>query len=440
MNPTMRTSQIRQARVTAVAALALLLAAGSPAVGGSAAARTGPAGAPAGQEKVVLQFGPTPLTPEQFLVDLPRMTGLPFDGYTVRLGAMSQGSGTVNGDSRVFSSAVPEEDFAADRAQLSQLAATPGAPAHNFVVLKAAADAGWDWLDDAAWAAAESNVRQVARTTQVGHVEGIVFDPEPYIDGNGLSNPWYYPTQPSSASTSFADYEQVVRQRGRAWGAAMYSEDPDLRFMALGLLSFTDDVTTAQWDSPQALDQALATHKYGLLPAFVNGVLDALPPGQSVVDGNEDAYWYRYQDQYAAAEADLASRATELVEPANRVAYDATYTFGHAVYVDWALDLWPVDLVGLSMPHFLSRADQSRYLEAATYRALTSSDRYVWIYAERLTTWYDASAPQRGLTAIASAKEKYLSGQALGFDPTPEIEAASAECVAAGGGSGIFPC
>ena len=59
-----------------------------------------------------------------------------------------------------------------------------------------------------------------------------------------------------------------------------------------------------------------------LWPAFINGLMDALPPGARLVDGNEHAYRYEAErgDFFKSATVQRA-RALSLIAPENRAKY-----------------------------------------------------------------------------------------------------------------------
>jgi hypothetical protein len=356
-----------------------------------------------------------------------------FDGIPIRL------SGTPDG--RVFTK--QPLDNAAFKTDAEDLAVGTEAATRytdNFVQIGSTAEAGWDWTNNADWAAVASNVRNVARTSQRGGAVGIQFDPEVYSYPGAEFDPWYYPDQTQAASRSFADYQQTVRNRGRSFAKAILSEQPDAQFHTLFMLSaVSSDLLGAGVSSQAEADAVLATHRYGLLPAFVEGLLDVFPPHQAITDGNEFAYWYKSESHYAEAEAHVAAWKRFLLAPENRVGYRSAYRFGHAVYVDYDLALYPKALVGGSMPHYLSRTSRDQYLEQATYYALTYSDDYAWVYLER-SSWF-ANLPylERVTRAVTSAKEKYAADQPLGFDLSQEITEASSACSSAGGGT-FFPC
>ncbi|MGL4175657.1 MAG: hypothetical protein ACRCSN_06220 [Dermatophilaceae bacterium] len=362
-----------------------------------------------------------------------------FSGTHLRLTALQ--------DSRVFGAAVPEESFAKDRAELA--AATPTTMTENFIRVNSATDDNWDWFDDQVWAGALSNIRNVARTGAAGPVKGITLDPEAY----GKS-PWHYQQQLGAASHTFAEYEAMVRARGAEFARTLVAEDPDIQIFSLGLFTWLIDVYTNNTDDPEAQRRALQEHNYGLLPAFVNGMLEGAGPDTVLTDGNEMSYSYLHEESFSRVDADQTSYALPLLlDPALKDRYDAQHQSGQAVYLDQLLDLFDKDVPGYEHyyqarpPHFLSSDDRMRLLEQNVYFGLKHTDRYLWVYSEDISKdrffdygWGTTAVPDGVIDTMKRAKSKIDSGQELGFDMTAQIEAAKKACKDAVGATYPFNC
>ena len=57
-------------------------------------------------------------------------------------------------------------------------------------------------------------------------------------------------------------------------------------------------MNAAQAGSAEEREQILRDYSYGLYPAFVNGMLDAMDEDTVLTDGNEPAYYYHDKAQY----------------------------------------------------------------------------------------------------------------------------------------------
>jgi len=132
-------------------------------------------------------------------------------------------------------------------------------------------------------------------------------------------------------------------------------------------------------------NRILASQGYGLLPAFIDGWLDAAPPTVTFVDGCESAYLYNSEKQYLEAALAIKGACQELVSPENRAKYRAQVQVSFGVYLDaywnpkdsqWGR--WYVD--GLGGPRV-------QRLRANVRAALRAADEYVWIYGEKFRWW-----------------------------------------------------
>jgi hypothetical protein len=299
----------------------------------------------------------------------------------------------------------------------------------------------FNWFDDAHWNATEQNIRNYAKTAQTGKLKGILFDGEYYA-----GETWNYPVQRDRwrNNKTFDEYQAQVRKRGAALMRAVQAECPGCTLFTTSLLSNLKDAF-ADHPDPATLRQRLEPDGYGLWAAFVNGLLDAVPDGVQIIDGDEPAYYY-YRASFYDGTTDLLKKdALAVVDQANQAKYAAQVKIGHAVYVDLVLDLFNPQSpdcaawCGVRMPHFLSAADRLKLLEHNLYHALRTSEGYVWVYAEETnwwkdqTFWWGQNVPPGAEDAIRRARTKIDAGQPLGFDIDPAVDEALKKCQAATG-------
>jgi hypothetical protein len=159
----------------------------------------------------------------------------------------------------------------------------------NFVVL-GANPGSVDWFDDAGWRQVVEHWRIAAWIAKQGGLKGLLFDPEPYTEG---FSQFSYGAQAGRAKHTFAEYAAKTRQRGREVMRAVADEYPACTLFCY----FMDSVNTAAAGQPDPA-AALAPSGYGLYPAFIDGWLDALPPGMALVDGCENSYLYNSALQF----------------------------------------------------------------------------------------------------------------------------------------------
>jgi hypothetical protein len=234
-----------------------------------------------------------------------------------------------------------------------------------------------DWFDDAAWRDIVDHWRIAASVAKAGGARGILFDPEPYTRPHA---PFTYAAQPVKDKHTFAEYAAKVRERGRQVMQAVAGEFPDLVLFSYFMNSICRRAT-----GHREPNRILATGGYGLLPAFIDGWLDAAPPTVTFVDGCEAAYRYNSEREYLEAALAIKGACQELVSPENRAKYRAQVQVSFGMYLDaywnpkdseWSA--WYVD--GLGGP----RVER---LRANTETALRCADEYVWVYGEKFRWW-----------------------------------------------------
>jgi hypothetical protein len=135
-------------------------------------------------------------------------------------------------------------------------------------------------------------------------------------------------------------------------------------------------------DLPQNI---LASAGYGLLPAFIDGMLDAAPPAMVLVDGCEDGYYLDSAEEYLRTAHELRSwngAAIRLVSPANRPKYRQQVQAGFGFYLDMFLN-------NATNHYYRGPINGSRLarLERNLAFACDAADEYVWVYGEQCRWW-----------------------------------------------------
>lgn len=364
--------------------------------------------------KKLIEYGWNAPTPNFFRKHVKEMEQRPFDGIIFKL----------NAGKEVFKkTAYPNTAFTQDRRDL--VATKSDHFTDNFIIMWSGMDKGWDWFNDADWAAAEKNIQNFAKTAKAGHFGGIAFDSEPYV-----GNTWTYSKQPQQQQKTFKEYQQQVRKRGAQFMTALQKAQPGTQLLTFNLLSWMKDLWVAPIDYSK-LQQKLANHNYGLWPAFINGTIDAIAPGARIIDGNEWAYYFYRPASFEATRNSIFKDARVFVEPSNYRKYQKQVKMGQSVYSDLLLEIFPNQTkdprYGQTMAHFLSPDDRLRLLEHNVYHSLKTTDRYTWLYSES-ADWWKNKIPQGAEAAIRRAKAKIRKRQPLGFDLNPAIETALNKC------------
>ncbi len=308
----------------------------------------------------------------QFRRDLRAMEKLPFDGVILYAQGRTGDGGRF--DARLAFGTNHWERSFFTQALADLKAAHSERLTDNFLLL-------WtnpgnvDWFDDAGWNEVAEHWRLLAWLAREGGLKGLVFDPEPYTEP---FKQFQFPAQARKGQHTYEDYCGKARERGREVMRAVSAEFPNAVLFAYFLLGHC----ARDAANGYGLRIELERGRYGLLPAFANGLLEVLPPGAAVVDGNEDAYLYNSEAEFNAAFVRIRQECLALVSAENRLKYRAQVQVGQGIYLDAyvnpASSRWYVN--GLGGP----RVDR---LEKNVASALRTADEYVWVYGEHARWW-----------------------------------------------------
>ena len=220
-----------------------------------------------------------------------------------------------------------------------------------------------DWRDDAAWARFANNMRVLARLAREGGVKGIMIDPEDYP----RTKQFYHQEGDPDYDATVA----LVRKRGCEVFSAVFEEKPDLTVLAFWLLA-TDKHIYNSSDPQSAMRQCGC-----LFPAFMDGIMDVLPPTALLVDGNEGTYRAEapYRDHWVDA-GQQRRNAIDLLSPENRDKYRLQHRVGCGFFLD---GYWYPETNKWHFPQFNgTRADR---LGLNAWDAAQAAD-YIWLDGE----------------------------------------------------------
>jgi hypothetical protein len=228
------------------------------------------------------------------------------------------------------------------------------------------------WTDDAGWAALADKAGHCAWLMKQAGCKGLAIDFEAYG-----ANPFRY--DPASRRT-FAETAALARKRGAQFVQAVAREFPEAVLLALWLNSI--NLKAGESDAP---DLVLAAGHYGLLPAFIDGMLDAAPPRMVLVDGCENGYYLDSAEEYLRAARAMRAwngGAIRLVSPENRAKYRQQTQAGFGFYLDMFLN-------DATNHYYRGPLNGSRLarLERNLAFARDAADEYVWIYGEQCRWW-----------------------------------------------------
>ncbi len=345
-------------------------------------------------QKKLLEYGWDVPQPSYVAENIREMEKQPFDGLLMRVRGLGQVFNPV---------AHTREEYAAEFEALEQIEWDRFTD--NFLMMYAASK--MDWFSDEHWEIITGNVSLLSRGAEIGNCVGVCFDCEPYGE-----NPWHYPSQPHADEKSFSEFQAKVRERGAQFMDAVEAEmsEPVIHTFFLTTLGGVRNAATAE--TAEERDEVLRDYHYGLYPAFVNGMLDAMDPATLLNDGNEPAYYYHKPDQYLNVYHYIKQGALGAIAPENHRTYRGQVLASQALYVDQVFGLRDRKLPS----EYMTPEERAQWFEHNVYWALKTADRYVWCYSERMNWWTGKDIPEGLPEAIRGARAKLEAGQPVEID------------------------
>ncbi len=262
-----------------------------------------------------------------------------------------------------------------------------------------------DWFDD--FSAILHNARLWAGVARECSMKGWAFDVEDY-----KGTVFNYAKVKYTGEKSFEEYCVQARKRGREFMEAVQDAYPDI----VMLLMLSHSYVLYKLGT-----QPLKPAEYGLMPAFVNGLVEAAGPRINLIDGQEQCYVYQTAEEFYRGYHDVKQRSLTYVPDELQPAYRNRMNVGTAIYVNYLLQL---EGAAKGPSQFLSPEDRLQLFEHNIYYAMATTDEYAWCYGERIGWWepgHPVALPDGALDAIRSARTKIHENQPLGFDMTERV-------------------
>ncbi len=250
---------------------------------------------------------------------------------------------------------------------------------HNFLTTFWAPQRRLKWDDNTAWENFAQSLRVLAWLAKESGTKGILVDHEDYPETRQ-----FYLAKDEKA---FAEYAALARKRGAQLMRAMVEEYPDIYLLSFWFLSLDSSILNDP--NPLAACEAAGD----LWPSFFNGMLDALPSGARMIDGNEHGYHYRAEkNDFYLATWRMQNKALALVQPENYNKYRTQVLSGFGLYLDMYTN-------EKESPWYFEELDGSRLnrLRCNFAQALDAAQEYVWVYGEKMDwiKWQGAGRDNR---------------------------------------------
>lgn len=326
---------------------------------------------PAGQSrpKKLIQYGWGVPDAAELRQNHRQMEQDPFDGIGFRVKGRVPGSGSAAAFYAFRPERIEEAWLAADYEDLRHVRFEKFTD--NFIVINAAPGT-LDWFDDDHWQIAMHNVALNLDAANIVGCKGVIFDPEIYTLKDRMA-PLWRPAALRKDPGKFERFAAQSRLRGRQFIETIGRKMPRAVVLCLILASYPANKVDA-FHAPD-VSAALTATEYALLPAFLEGMLDGIRPGMTIVDGNEAAYKYRTPIEFFEAYHMISQSTGRLISPENRARYQTQVQVGHGLFLQKTFR-------GEAAPE-----NKARQFERIVYHALMTSDEYVWIYNEDWFWW-----------------------------------------------------
>lgn len=328
------------------------------------------------------------LTPADYLANADELDKTPADGVVIYI-QKNPAVGRNFTVAEIMNGTIWKDEQLADLVEPMKQMAKHRSMKHSFLKsFRSPKERRIDWRDEKSWAVVASNVATVARLAKKVGFPGIQMDLEDYSKKRQF---WRVETDPP-----FAELNKHVRARARQIGKAIFEAYPGITifsYFGLSELFF-------QLEEKSVL--AVARTKRDLQPAFLNGLLDVMPPTARFQEGTENAYRYDYAKRdFLTAKTRNSNWYMPLVEPENRVKYLTQVITGFGIYLDMYVN-------DENASWYFPAIDGSRleYLRRNVGQALSGTDEYVWLWGEK-GRWIDWKVSPPGMLHGGAKKGRW---------------------------------
>lgn len=241
-----------------------------------------------------------------------------------------------------------------------------------------------DWFDD--YSAVIENARLAAWFAREGGCPGLMFDVEPYA-----GQLWNYPKQRHAKTRPWEEYTAQTRLRGRQVMDALQQAYP-------GITVFLTVAYSYAWRHIHRKRLPLRELRYGMLPAFLDGMLDVARGKSRFIDGYEAAYGFHQPAEFPKGYQIMKRGCLPIVADPSK--YSRYFSFSFGIWMDY-----DSNKLGWSVKDFARNGHTPKEFQALVTKALEVADEYVWIYTQVPRWW---SAPDGKPVKLPAAYELAL--------------------------------
>jgi hypothetical protein len=355
---------------------------------------------PSTHGKKLIKYGQDYPNPAYLRAHIAEMEKLPFDGVVIgvtktREPVLGGRNEDVPGN-RIFGH--EKIDAALYEHAIEDLKATKFNKFTDNFLLVESMPGNIDWFDDNDFDNVLHNISVMARIAKLGGCVGIEFDPEEY----GNEDVWSPVTWKKERRKDRTDeqFRAKALERGQQFMRAVNAQFPGIQIFFL----FGPTLT----QSHQQYDQ----EQYMLLAPFIEGMCRAADEGTTITDAYEQSYGYRTALAFKSGRQKiLASRAIF----DDKAAYDRVMRVGFGLWLDYNSGKRGWHPEDPSRNHF-----QPNTWQNAINGAMQYSDRYVWLWNERLNWWTNEHMSDAYIEATREGKLRPVRVEVKHTPLTPE--------------------
>lgn len=240
---------------------------------------------------------------------------------------------------------------------------------HNFLRINTV-PGNLKWDDEKAWETVAKNMGVMAWFIKEGGLEGMCYDSESY------GEPQFQWNQKSGLT--FLETQFYARKRGQQIMTAINEENPSIVMWGLFFFSWVRNTLQSA-----DIHNLLENNKYGLYPAFINGLLDKAVSTTKFVEGNEEGYYAKNDAELHLLYNDAKMKSLALIAPENISKFKNQFSVSFGLYTDMYSN--PQSSTYYIGPE-ANRTRLERFRDRIT-ASLDICDEYVWIYNERYKFW-----------------------------------------------------
>ena len=239
----------------------------------------------------------------------------------------------------------------------------------NFLFMRGASYSGAHWLDDNIWNQIIENLKKISKALALSKAKGVAFDPEYYYK-EAKFNPWIYDHQVYNG-LSFDQVGKYVEKRGKEFIQALESYKPNVKILFFWFLGLVYD---------QSLHNQLSQTGMALYPFFIKGILEGKNNAAEIIDGNELSYGYQNVASFVEAGEDQRQKGAAFIRDSLKPKLQ-NVSLAQAIYFD---------LIYAKKPEYDKGFDnqtKEKWLWNNLYNAFKTTDKYIWLYSERIDWW-----------------------------------------------------